>query len=80
VPPGITAIIAGESLFKDGVGIVLYTIFLGLAAGGRDAAELALASAVLDFLREGGGGAALGSLQAASASSPCAGSTSTTSS
>lgn len=58
IPAPLQAIIGGESLFNDGIGIVLYTIFVHLAVRGG-----ALPTApilLLDFLREAGGGALLG--------------------
>jgi len=48
---------AGESLLNDGFGIVLFVLFLGIAAGGEKAS---LASVATLFLREAAGGATFG--------------------
>ena len=57
--PDIRALIEGEALFNDGVGVVLFGAALTLAAGGAAASPLPLAGQVL--LRAGGG-AALGAV------------------
>ena len=58
LPKQLQVEIEGEALFNDGVGIVLFTFLLALAAGPGE--EHTIGSALLELVREAGGGLALG--------------------
>ena len=60
VPEALEASMAGESLFNDGVGVVVFTVVVAIAVGGSGGEPVTALSVSRLFLFEAAGGALLG--------------------
>jgi CPA1 family monovalent cation:H+ antiporter len=60
IPPDLRIEMQGEALFNDGVGIVLFTVLLAIAAGGGPSAPVDILDVARSFAQQAGGGLLLG--------------------